>query len=234
MTDITEKMKDALEAAANEAHDYTNMPMEVDPRDFLELTANIRAQQPDAGLDVEAVLRRFLTWDGYIAECDIQHIVAALTAQPAICGHTCTVPDDCETLHWRGQILSMNELASVAQPAAGEEIMVNAAHDVYTLPLQPSGLSSGPRFVVHVPQTETQGSDDVQLDAAKSTAAIAWGWLWHVTTADDRVKTARHLLGQMLDKDLKRYGIQNAKDEGAQVNVQEIEAAMLRGEFGDA
>lgn len=71
--------------------------------------------------------------------------------------------------------------------------------------------------------------EDVQLDAAKSAAAIAWGWLWHVTTADDRVKTARHLLGQMLDKDLKRYGIQTAKAEGAQVNVQEIEAAMLRG-----
>ena len=73
-----------------------------------------------------------------------------------------------------------------------------------------------------------------ELDAAKSTAAIAWGWLWHVTTADDRVKAARHLLGQMLDKDLKRYGIQTAKAEGAQVNVQEIEAAMLRGAFGDA
>jgi hypothetical protein len=36
---------------------------------------------------IEAVLRRFLTGDGFIAECDIQHIVAALTAalaqQPA-------------------------------------------------------------------------------------------------------------------------------------------------------
>jgi len=79
-----------------------------------------------------------------------------------------------------------------------------------------------------------KGSDDVQLDAAKSAAAIAWGWLWHVTTADERVKAARHLLGEMLDKDLKRYGIQTAKAEGAQVNVHEIEAAMLRGEFGDA
>jgi len=28
----------------------------------------------------------------------------------------------------------------------------------------------------------------------------------------------------MLDKDLKRYGIQTAKAEGAQVNVHEIEA----------
>lgn len=124
-------------------------------------------------------------------------IVAALTTRPAISGYTCTVPDDCETLHWRGQILSMNELASVAQ-------------------------------------TEAWGSDDVQLDAAKSTAAIAWGWLWHVTTADDRVKTARHLLGQMLDKDLKRYGIQTAKAEGAQANVQEIEAAVQRTSDGGA
>jgi len=37
-----------------------------------------------------------------------------------------------------------------------------------------------------------------------------------------------------LNQEMKRYGIQTAKDEGAQVNVQEIEAAMLRGEFGDA
>ena len=34
--------------------------------------------------------------------------------------------------------------------------------------------------------------------------------------------------------DLKRYGIQTAKAEGAQVNVHEIEASMLRDEFGDA
>lgn len=93
-------------------------------RDYLRdrLEALTAVQRPDAGLDVEAVLRQFLTGDGYIAECDIQHIVAALTAQPAISGYTCTVPDDCETLHWRGQILSMNELASVAQPAADQFI----------------------------------------------------------------------------------------------------------------
>ena len=76
--------------------------------------------------------------------------------------------------------------------------------------------------------------EGMELDALKSAAAIAWGWLWHVTTEDDRVKTARHGLGQFLSRDMKRYGIQTAKDEGAQVNVQEIEAAMLRGEFGDA
>jgi hypothetical protein len=76
--------------------------------------------------------------------------------------------------------------------------------------------------------------EGMELDAVKSAAAIAWGWLWHVTNEDDRVQTARHLLGQMLDKGMKRYGIETAKAEGAQVNVQEIEAAMLRGEFDDA
>lgn len=64
-------------------------------------------------------------------------------------------------------------------------------------------------------ESPRKSNDEMQLDAAMSAAAIAWGWLWHVTTADDRVKTARHLLGQMLDKDLKRYGIQTAKAEGA-------------------
>lgn len=53
------------------------------------------------------------------------------------------------------RLMAEVESALAQQPAAvGEEIMVNAAHDVFTLPLQPSGLSSGPRFVVHVPAPE--------------------------------------------------------------------------------
>lgn len=48
------------------------------------------------------------------------------------------------------------------QPAVGEEIMVNAARDVFTLPLQPSGLSSGPRFVVHVPGPDQQPTAAVE------------------------------------------------------------------------
>ena len=72
--------------------------------------------------------------------------------------------------------------------------------------------------------------ESMELDAVKSAAAIAWGWLWHVTTNDVRVQTARHLLGDFLSHDMKRYGIQTAKDKGAQVNVSEIEAAMLRDE----
>lgn len=74
-------------------------------------------------------------------------------------------------------------------------------------------------------------AESLQLDMLESAAAIAWGWLWHVTTADKRVNTARQLLGQFLDRDMKRYGIKEAKADGAQVNAQEIEAAMLRGEF---
>lgn len=39
-------------------------------------------------------------------------------------------------------------------PTEGEEIMVNTPYGVFVLPLQPSELSSGPRFVVHVPSPE--------------------------------------------------------------------------------
>jgi len=82
--------------------------------------------------------------------------------QQPISAYACTVPDDCETLHWRGQILSMNELVSV-QPAADEEIHVHIeGRDVLTLPLASSGMSA-PRFVVHVPAqpVEQQPAPDV-------------------------------------------------------------------------
>src|SRR5690606_32514902 len=82
--------------------------------------------------------------------------------QQPISAYACTVPDDCETLHWRGQILSMNELVSV-QPAADEEIHVHIeGRDVLTLPLASSGMSA-PRFVVHVPAqpAEQQPAPDV-------------------------------------------------------------------------
>lgn len=84
--------------------------------------------------------------------------------QKPISAYTCTVPDDCETLHWRGQILSMNELVSVAQPVVDEEIHVHIEGlDVLTLPLASSGMSA-PRFVVHVPaqqHVEQQPAPDV-------------------------------------------------------------------------
>lgn len=39
------------------------------------------ADRQQCGGDVAAVLRQFLTGDGFIAECDIPHIVHALTAR---------------------------------------------------------------------------------------------------------------------------------------------------------
>lgn len=84
--------------------------------------------------------------------------------QPTISAYACTVPDDCETLHWRGQILSMNELVSVTQPAVDEEIHVHIeGRDVLTLPLASSGMSA-PRFVVHVP-VQQPAPDVAELQA---------------------------------------------------------------------
>lgn len=70
---------------------------------------------------------------------------------------------------------------------------------------------------------------DLQLDAVLSTAAIAYGWLWHLTTNDPRVISARHLLRGLLSRDLLAYGIRTAKAEGARVDIEEIEALLLRG-----
>lgn len=120
-------------------------------------------QRSDAWLAVWALLKELDHEAGSYAgsgqDCALEairrmHQRAQQPAVPDVNGHICTVPDECETLHWRGQILSMNELSAVAQD--GEEIMVNAPHDVYTLPLKPSGLTSGPRFVVHVPAPAQQ------------------------------------------------------------------------------
>ena len=54
----------------------------------------------------------------------------------------------------RAAILTRASDATVAEPSAGEEIHVNVqGDDVYTLPLQPTGMET-PRFVVHVPAAE--------------------------------------------------------------------------------
>lgn len=65
------------------------------------------------------------------------------------------------------RLMEQVDAALAQQPAAaGEEIMVNAAHDVYTLPLQPSGLSSGPRFVVHVPEQPPAAVNEAMVERA--------------------------------------------------------------------
>jgi hypothetical protein len=75
--------------------------------------------------------------------------------------HTCSY--SCERpgcIRAQRDELAARLTAAMSQPAEGEEIMVNTPYDVFTLPLQPSGLSSGPRFVVHVPGPEQPAAVD--------------------------------------------------------------------------
>jgi beta-phosphoglucomutase-like phosphatase (HAD superfamily) len=55
----------------------------------------------------------------------------------------------------------------MAEVDEGEDIMVNAPYDVFILPLQPSGLSRGPRFVVHVPGPEQPAAEVEALRAER-------------------------------------------------------------------
>lgn len=57
-------------------------------------------------------------------------------------------------------ILPPAQLTAAQQPTEGEEIVVNTPWGVFTLPLHPSGLSSGPRFVVYVPELSKENSND--------------------------------------------------------------------------
>src|SRR5690606_26339599 len=77
----------------------------------------------------------------------------------------------------RAAILADRASRDPSPPAEGEDIMVNTPYDVFTLPLHPSGLSSGPRFVVHVPAPEqpaphAQSSTEAWRDLAIAGAAI--------------------------------------------------------------
>lgn len=88
--------------------------------------------------------------------------------------------------------------ALAQQPAAGEEIMVNAAHDVYTLPLQPSGLLSGPRFVVHVPGPEQPAAvDEAQGEAIRARRQQIAGWLEGLGQAARSLRTIADQAGKV-------------------------------------
>ena len=52
--------------------------------------------------------------------------------------------------------------------------------------------------------------------------AEAYGWLWHMTTTDCRAHAARRLLRDLLDKDMRAYGITAAKGAGAMVGPTQI------------
>lgn len=51
--------------------------------------------------------------------------------------------------------------------------------------------------------------------------AEAYGWLWHITTSDERVKLARHCLFSLLSYEERGEGIKAAKALGARVNIKE-------------
>lgn len=62
-----------------------------------------------------------------------------------------TVPDKCDRIVWRGSYYALPPQS--AEPMGGEEIHVNCACGVFTVPIQCTGLPDGPRFVAHVPNS---------------------------------------------------------------------------------
>lgn len=61
-------------------------------------------------------------------------------------------------------------------------------------------------------------------------ACLAYGLLWHACGSDPLIQRARIVLLDELSRDDQRHGIQSARAMGAKVDVQALEAAMLRGE----
>jgi hypothetical protein len=59
----------------------------------------------------------------------------------------------------RAAVLADRASRDPSPPVEIEEIMVNTPYNVFILPLWSSGLSSGPRFVVHVPGPEQPAAD---------------------------------------------------------------------------
>lgn len=64
---------------------------------------------------------------------------------------------------------------------------------------------------------------------AHEALCLAYGWLWHSTSADPCAQQARMALLTHLSRDDQRHGIHAARAQGAQVDAQALEAAMLRG-----
>lgn len=75
-------LNDALLNLEHDNYECSDEGHENRQADVALIRTALAAHKPDGG-EVEVVLRQFLTEDGFIAECDIPHIVAALAAQPA-------------------------------------------------------------------------------------------------------------------------------------------------------
>ncbi|MHC3921472.1 DnaJ-like cysteine-rich domain-containing protein [Alcaligenes nematophilus] len=70
-------------------------------------------------------------------------------------------------------LLSRYSSAPVAtQAQLGEDIIVNCPDNVYTLPLRSSGLTQGPRFVVHVP-AQTSASAELECSHCGGTGDVS-------------------------------------------------------------
>ena len=74
-------------------------------------------------------------------------------------------------------------------------------------------------------------TESMLIDAMRSTMAVAWGYLWHITTTDKRINGARNMLRDMIQasslgplefQDIRRYGIQQAKADGCEVDSREF------------
>ena len=59
-------------------------------------------------------------------------------------------------------------------------------------------------------------------DTEQAKIAEAYGWLWHITTSDERVKFARHCLFSLLSYEERGEGIKAAKALGAKVNIYDV------------
>src|SRR5690606_21070883 len=100
---------------------------------------------------------------------------------------------------------AVRELVALSRPAEGEDIMVNTPYEVFTLPLQPSELSGGLRFVVHVPGPEQpaavdeamvfrlavwmakhDGCDDPHRLIYEGSPPVLWGEVWNRYEYDAR------------------------------------------------
>lgn len=77
---------------------------------------------------------------------------------------------------------------------------------------------------------DDDNTEAVLIDCMRSTMAVAWGYLWHITTFDKRVNGARKMLLDMIEAsgltpeefhEIKRYGIQQAKADGCTAPLHE-------------
>lgn len=133
-------------------------------------------------------------------------------------------------------------LESVASSNTSQECVAKAGENVHEQQPADIGALGMP---VNVPVTSpgsatrsansaeafcNDNTEEMLIDAMRSTMAVAWGYLWHITTSDKRVIGARHMLLDMIEASgltpeefhqIKTYGLHTAKAEGCVANMHE-------------